>query len=226
VKRNALLTTIFLAPCALYSMDTPENIVPPKILTHKKEVNNLCLATCAMLRNFESSDTKNPSCLIKIIEETDCLRSHITGKEIGFYLLKHRESILPRISFNTYSNPIVAAVFFARLDDYSADLVKQQLVSPNITQLKHHLKNVQISRTADNARAKFGISIPEKTITEKTIPTPDSVALTAFNTLFNQILAMIKENPKEIKRTAKLIYHAELNRQLASNDSQTATNSQ
>ncbi len=224
MKRNALLATAFLVPCALYSMDTAESIVPQKIFTQKKAVNNLCLGTCAMLKSFESSDKKGPNLLIKIIEEADCLKSaDITGREIGFYLLKQSGNILPRISFNTYSNPLSAAIFLARLDDYNTDLAKQQLVSPNITQLKHHLKNQQISRTAENARTKFGISIPQQTIDERTIPTQGSVAVTLFDALLDHIRAMLKGDAKEIKRTVNLIYHAEINRQLASNDSQTVT---
>lgn len=218
MKHLLFVSTLILIPFSALSMDTaPTYIIPEKLAFHKKEVKKLCADVCDMLAEFQSSpsDETNTRTLIKIIEQIDCLKNtKITEQDLGFFAINQKPSFSDRFSFDT-SKLFLASVFFQRLSQYNQNLSSRGHISPNKTQWKQYLKNKKLTDTSATS-ATFGITIPAKTIQEKTIAMPGSVAFDDLDILIKDIATMAKQKEKTIKRTAKLVYHTELTNMLTS----------
>ena len=215
MKRITFLTVTLVTPFITHSMDGPKYVTPEAIIIHKKDVVKLRLTTYTMLQNFQSDEKKSAYRLIKVIEQTNCLKQAcITERELGFLLFNQKPSFGSSIFSNSTIDHFHASVFFERLGKYNQNLAQQVHISPNKAQLNLHWKNQHLHKIAAKSTA-FGITIPESTLTEKVIPTLPAVDVAAFDALMLHIGKMIQEDSKIMKKTAKLIYHNELKNQPA-----------
>jgi len=200
----------------------PQPAVSRETTMHYKEVNTLCQKTDSMLQNFKINDKPSAKKLLKIIELTNSLKdAQIPEKQIGFFWFAQHynyqqplstlvgESIKKTLHMGNTISPFYTAVFFERLSIYNQRLVRDQHVSPNITQLKNHWNAKKLSLVASNS-SQFGITIAINTLTEKTIPIPPAVGAKTFDQFILDISKTLLETPQNIKTLAKLIYHNEL----------------
>lgn len=217
MKHITFLTTILASPFLIQAMDEPEYKIPQAIITHRKEVTQLCTATYLMLQNFKATEKNSISKLVKVIELTASLKLScppVLEREMGFYVCRTNPKLdlidSLRSPFSHVPNNIKAGVFFAHLTQYHDSIGKKGFVSPNETTAFNYLKQQKIEAVvAKNAQRK--LIIPEQTIKEVVIPAPSSVDITEFAAFAKTIEDFLKDSPEEMFDTIELFYHNELN---------------
>lgn len=211
--KHIFLVILLTLPFSAIAMDEPGYSIPESIAAHRQEVSALCSATYAMLKPFRRKDLKITCTekLISVIDQMSALKSAqppVTEKEIGFFIYKTKPIKFIEI-FNESTDHIFAAVFFGRLEQYYEDIMKNKQTSPNTQQINNYIKKMDIEAIALKNR-NHNIIIPQTTLNEICIPTPDGVAVELCNTFMNDIPPILSYHNGEIEWTFKLIYHEEL----------------
>lgn len=213
MKYNVAIAIISIT-FPLYPMDHERYIPSQAIIIHQSKVENLINTATGFIQNFKNYKKKeNARSLVAVIEQINSLKqANITEEELGFYTLitKKKDSFFAKFFQSEFTperalTQISLSILFKQIGLYNNCLLKNNLESPNKTEIDNYFTN-QIIYQVSQECIGCGIYISKEILESVTLPLRKKAAFDNLKTLLTNISCMLEKKPAKILAMANLIY--------------------
>jgi hypothetical protein len=211
-------TAIISITFPLYPMNYEKYLPAQALIIHRHNVEDVIGTASEFIKNFNNFKNKeNAQSLVTIIEQVGSLkRANITEEDLGFHTLitKKNDSFFANFlqsEFTPEKAPIHLnlSILFKQIGLYNNHLSKNNLESPNKTEIDNYFTNEMIYK-ASRECVSCGIYISENILKSATLPLRKNAAFDNLKALLSNISCMLKKNPAKILTMTNLIYHKKL----------------